>query len=367
MSKFRNWVFTLNNYTDDEHTAILNVEAHCPHIKYLVGGLEVGETGTPHIQGLIVFDTPFPLNRIKRIPGFERIHAERMKGTTEQADKYCRKDGLFFTIGEKPTTKPGKRNDLVRVRETADNGGMFMVARDALTLHELKFAEQYLTYAEPARDWKPTVYWYYGKTGLGKSRKARHLLSTQFGEERVYVKSDGTKWWPGYDAHGAVILDDFRDSWCSVTEILSLLDRYEKRVEFKGGYRQFKPKVIVVTSCSSPREMYSNTGEAIDQLLRRIDHVEQFIFEWTPPEVCVEITPDVAMITTPSTVQNISRRPTLIPTYEFDSEWRWDSQPYPPPLPLRQILQQRRDQFGDVCPDSPIPGQFDHDIEPLIL
>lgn len=297
MSKYRNWVFTLNNYTSSEEISLKELRDTCTHIKYYIFGYEVGENGTPHLQGTVCFDTPFSLMRVKKIPGMERTHLERMKGTLEQSVKYCKKDNNWFEDGEPPAVKPGKRNDLIRVRETALKGGLRDVATNAMCLQEMKFAELYLTYHEQPRDWKPRVIWLYGRTGVGKSRKARYILNKEYPDLRVYVKSDGTKWWPGYDAHGAVILDDFRDSWMSVTEILSLADRYEKKVEFKGGFRQFIPKVMVITSCMSPRDCYKNTGEAIDQLLRRVDETEHMVYNWEPPhhdegEVTIPWTPE---------------------------------------------------------------------------
>ena len=77
--------------------------------------------------------------------------------------------------------------------------------------------------------------------------------------------------------------------------MLSLLDRYEKRVEIKGGWRQFKPKKIVITSIFPPESMYKGTGEDQRQLLRRIS-------------LTTEIVPDVPEVTgvilNPVTIQS---------------------------------------------------------------
>ena len=55
--------------------------------------------------------------------------------------------------------------------------------------------------------------------------------------------------------------------------MLALLDRYEFLVEYKGGYRQFRAKTIVVTSINHPDSMYANTGECRNQLARRLTSV----------------------------------------------------------------------------------------------
>ena len=50
MSKSANYVFTLNNYQDKpEAVALLNL-LPCRYMKY---GREVGEEGTPHLQGMV--------------------------------------------------------------------------------------------------------------------------------------------------------------------------------------------------------------------------------------------------------------------------------------------------------------------------
>lgn len=48
--QFRNYVFTLNNYTDLEIEALSQIEC-----RFLGYGKEVGESLTPHLQGLICF------------------------------------------------------------------------------------------------------------------------------------------------------------------------------------------------------------------------------------------------------------------------------------------------------------------------
>ena len=50
----RNWVFTINNFTDEDVEQVLGLKAHCKAIIAEKEHLD-GE-GTPHIQGYVSFD-----------------------------------------------------------------------------------------------------------------------------------------------------------------------------------------------------------------------------------------------------------------------------------------------------------------------
>ena len=60
------------------------------------------------------------------------------------------------------------------------------------------------------------------------------------------------------------------------TYLLSLLDRYPHRLEVKGGWRQCRSEVIIITSNKHPRNVYIKSDEEIQQLLRCIDIIYNF-------------------------------------------------------------------------------------------
>lgn len=273
MSTLRNVVFTINNYTLED----ICLCADAPW-SYLVVGWEKGEEGTPHMQGYgeLIKQTRFTTVK-KYLP---RAHIEGRRGTQDEAIKYCKKDGFFTEHGSR--RQQGARNDLCKMRAAALEEGMRGVTAWA-NFQGIRVAEKFLSFNEEARDWAPEVYWLWGPTGVGKSRIARKLASN---EDDVYTKNTATKWWDGYDGHETVIIDDFRPSWWDLTYMLGLLDRYEFRVETKGGHRQMRAKTIIVTSCLPPVRCYIGTGEAVSQLLRRVTLVTEVggvILE--PPEV----------------------------------------------------------------------------------
>lgn len=81
----RSWCYTLNNPSDEEieRLSTLNAVVH-------VAGREVGESGTPHLQGYIRFLQPCKLGYWKnQLP---RAHVELRKGPEPAAIAYCKKD-----------------------------------------------------------------------------------------------------------------------------------------------------------------------------------------------------------------------------------------------------------------------------------
>lgn len=258
----RNWCYTINNYTEEDKVKLRHIPT-----RYIIWGHEVGESGTPHLQGYLEFRERKSFKQMKEYHG--TAHWEIRRGTQNEAIEYCKKDGNWLEDGE-PAGIQGRRTDLCRIRENVLEEGMRWVTCFGNN-QQINVAQKFLTYNEEPRNWITKVYWIYGETGTGKTRRAREL----FEEEDVYIKNNGSKWWDGYDGHECVIIDDFRDDWWPLTEMLSLLDRYEKRVEFKGGLRQFKPRKIVITSPYSPTECYKGTGEDIRQLTRRITEIEE--------------------------------------------------------------------------------------------
>jgi len=249
----------------------LSIDYNTWGARYVCWGEEVcPETGKTHHQGYVEFASNKRMGALKLL--HRSAHWEKRIGNAEQAIKYCEKDGKFTEIGERPNPKPGRRSDIEEVRELVRQGkGMHDIIDVCDSFQAIRVAEKLLTYKEVKRTWMPEVYWYWGETGTGKSKKAADEAGTE-----AWWSGRDLKWWQGYDAHKHVVIDDFRGDFCTFHELLRILDRYPYTIECKGGSRQLLATHIWITCPYHPSEVYNRTPEEISQLLRRITTIINF-------------------------------------------------------------------------------------------
>jgi hypothetical protein len=132
----------------------------------------------------------------------------------------------------------------------------------------------------------PIVHWWYGPTGVGKSRKAYETWPT------AYRKMNGNHWWDHYAGEKTVVIDDYRASMVPFNLLLNYLDRYPMTVEVKGHSCPLSANVFVITTPKRPEvTWHKQTDEALNQLIRRCTHIVRFDPDGTEH---VEKSPDVA-------------------------------------------------------------------------
>jgi hypothetical protein len=97
--------FTLNNPDQEEIDQIQKwFEEDNNGLKFGICGQEIGESGTPHLQGFLHSKEDRKkcgINFWKNLlPGGKRAHFEGAKGSDEDNEKYCSKEGVFITCGQ---------------------------------------------------------------------------------------------------------------------------------------------------------------------------------------------------------------------------------------------------------------------------
>lgn len=106
-------------------------------------------------------------------------------------------------------------------------------------------------------------YWYYGKTGVGKTYAANNDFPD------AYRKVANNKWWCGYQGEDNVIIDDLDKKHEYMGYHLKIWgDRYAFIGETKGSSRFIRPKVICVTSNYHPKDIWDDDS-TLGPILRR--------------------------------------------------------------------------------------------------
>lgn len=265
--KHRCYMLTINNFKVGDELLLMN-DKH----KYCVYQVERGENGTEHIQALIYYANPRSWPK-KRYP---RAHIEVTKDINAGI-KYCSKEETRvrgpYETGEKPVQ--GRRKDLEtigrQIIEGETNLSNIATENPAIYIRYVKGLTLLKAAVEKNRTEPPKVFWYWGKSGTGKTRTAFEAH-----KESVYIK-DGTQWWDGYNNEEAIIIDDFDGKW-PFRDFLRLLDRYPYQGQIKGGYVKINSPYIYITCEFEPHQVFKGENQNhINQVLRRINEVREFL------------------------------------------------------------------------------------------
>jgi len=272
----RAWVFTWNNYDDNTVSTIDNVFIN-DNIRYVVYGREVGDSGTPHLQGYIEFGTERTRQQVaKKLPG---AYLAVRRGTAAQAAEYCKKGGDFIEYGEISASDEDKKE-----RAKAAYGEIVKHAESGdLTWVKENYPKVYL-------QWKPRLEdicipntaiiegelqneWWVGKTGTGKSRKLWQEYPNHFQKEL-------NKWWCGYKGEEIVAIEEWSPkNECTGSQLKIWADRYPFTGQIKGGsLKKIRPQKIIVLSNYTIEQCFPSPEDHLP-LKRRFKVTEFFCLQ----------------------------------------------------------------------------------------
>lgn len=172
MSRSKNWCFTLNNpaQTDEDRLmGLTNV------VDFLVFGREVGESGTPHLQGFVCFPSRKRLSQVISILG--QCHCTIARNV-QNSIAYCKKDGDYETLGTEPEARQGQgqRNDLELFKADVKQGNV-----DLKSIRELH-SEVYAKYTRFCIE--------YVNDHMKGERVVEHPLRTWQSELNTYLNGE---------------------------------------------------------------------------------------------------------------------------------------------------------------------------------
>lgn len=263
----RFWCFTVNNY---DRTEGIDSEL----IDYLVVGDEIGDEGTPHLQGFVVFKRRHALPYVKKI--LPRAHWEILKTTCLQASDYCKKEGkILCELGTLPESKYVVSGEKTRKRwrETVElcREGRIDDTDEELQVRyygNLKRIRQDHPDKVPHLT-KPCGEWYYGPPDTGKSYAAWERYPDLFDKST-------NKWWDGYRGEETILIDDFDRTRSELGHHLKRwADRYSFPAEQKGTTTRIRPKRIIITSNYLPSDIWSDDPVLVEAINKRFK-VERF-------------------------------------------------------------------------------------------
>jgi len=249
---------------------------------YVKGQQEIGAQGLHHWQALAVFSKKVRLATVKR--NFcPQAHCEPSR--SEAANEYVWKEetrvpDTQFELGQLPKSR-ARPADWDAVYNDAKAGQFDNIPKDILIRNYSSLKRIRVDNVIPPERENITVNVYWGKSGIGKTRRAWHeakALTTD-----VYVKNPNTKWWDGYRGQQVVLIDEFVGR-IDISYILKWLDRYPDIVEVKGYSTPLLATTFFITSNVDPTEWYNEINrEQKNGLLRRLGNVGEMLEEWTPP------------------------------------------------------------------------------------
>jgi len=284
-------------------------------VEYYVACPEVGAQGTPHIQFSISFKKQVRFTALCKMfkePDSDdtiKVRLFKTKGTHKQASDYCKKGEYSWVTGsstnhEDPLFGLNVSPDLIEYgtlpldqhvaggRATEDLWALNMSLAlagewdDLTPKHQVLYRAHYERYVDTKRPkpkrltWTrgntPNL-WIYGPTGTGKSHLAREMYPD------IYEKL-ANKWWENYNYEDEVLYEDLGMHEASYIggSLKLVADIYPFRAEKKYGSMMLRPKVIVVTSNYTPRELFPdpNVYGPIEDRFKLIHLTEKYV----PPE-----------------------------------------------------------------------------------
>jgi len=295
-SRAKDWCFTIN-YPEEFHMEAIESLDY----SYLVYQEEMGEEGTPHLQGFVQLrdkdrKTAILKHMKECVPeGCTNLgYWAKRRGTPVEAAHYCKKpepgcackhcEGIERWL---PFVEDGHMSlgdATQRLAEVAR-----VIKAKGLSHAVDRFPEIYCQYDRgmralathfngleaDTRETVITVVW--GASGKGKTFYAR------CGPYPYLVPPPGrnqTDFFGDYspDRHQTVIVDDYYGYWKFIT-FLRLCDVHPTEVQTKGGYQQFLARHIVFTSNVPPHEWYPNVladPRRAESFHRRITNIIHF-------------------------------------------------------------------------------------------
>lgn len=234
----KSWVFTLNNYTPGNYRTIMNLMVNRRAV-----GKEVGENGTPHLQGLLVFPKPYRFDNLKKI--LPRCHLQKCNSFMH-AWNYCLKEGDFVC---EDNTRQGERTDIQNYRNAIRDGATDRELCDQHPHEFLKFTTGTIrmrnAYINPRTEMTQCI-WIHGPAGSGKST----MVKTKY-PDCEFLEYDG-RYFSHYQNKDVVVFDDMDLGLLTRELFLKLINHIPYKIRIMRDYQEWNAKLVIIISNDHP-------------------------------------------------------------------------------------------------------------------
>lgn len=275
-----------------------DMEELASNFQYLAYSQEVcPTTGRPHFQCFAYSAKKIPFGVWKKHLGVS--HFEKCAGSLEDNEKYCSKesDGKLIKYGIRPMASGHKVGLTAFCEALRDGRDLEEVTREdpvtrCMYANGLKaVAQAYfnkrIADARP-KGVAPEVIYVWGPSRTGKSEWCRDQQDITY----ACPMTDKFKWKDGYKGEEAVLYDNVDLNNFIPSALLVEIDKYPIQVPYKGGFYEWRPKKIYITSVHSPRTLAERGGfDQPAELLGRITRVVKYA-EYFDPSRAFKMTLD---------------------------------------------------------------------------
>jgi len=263
----KRWCFTVNNPSDEDCERVLELAGDAV---YLVCGDEVGDSGTRHLQGYVVFSKNYRFKRVAKL--LPRAHLVVARGSSEQNRVYCSKGGKFEEFGDCPgdglITGDYNRNRWSVALEHCKSGDISLIDPEFQIRYYRALSSLTDFYRpRPAINSKLINLWIWGKSGTGKTS----WVWEHFPDHYPKLKN---KWWDDYKGEPVVAIQEFGKKHEMLSEhVKEWADHYPFRCEKKGSSCVINCRCVVITSNWAPDAIWQEE-EVLEPILRRFRVLE---------------------------------------------------------------------------------------------
>ncbi len=295
----RKFCFTSNNpkkSPDDFLDYVISWESS----RYVVFQYETGKNSTLHVQGYVEFDA---VQRVSTLGERHLMHFEIRRGTFRQAVDYVNKtrtavEGTRREWGD--PVKQGERNDLIAFRDSIKQKTRIRDVIEQFPREIARYPKFYRlcksVFFEHGENKDKEVILCIGEPRTGKTKWAREL------SKDYWINPIATSnWFDGYEQQEVAILDDYGvgGTIYRLVDLLRLTHSWSETVPIKGGFTQWNPRIVCLTTNYPPLLWYilgKNEEEgrvsrwiSYEALYKRFTKVLLFERGEKEPKVCDDI------------------------------------------------------------------------------